>query len=195
MDRRGFWRAVLRSAVPVAQSVADSVAGPVRDLMPEPAAVSKPPGVALRPPGAAPEAAFTEQCAKGCRLCVDACPFFAIVPSYHPSQPGGGDGRPYMVPDRQACQLCGLCMTVCPTGALQVTAAAEVRIGEALLDTMNCLRHRGEACSLCISACPFPDVAIREGQPFPRILSAGCTGCGQCAEVCPTTAIRVIHRA
>lgn len=179
VDRRGFWREALKAFVPPPEALA-----PAPDPTPARSAL-------LRPPGALAEADFLSTCAPGCRHCVDACPRFAIIPSLDPSQPGGGDGRPYLLPDRAACDLCSLCMPACPTGALLETPPAEVRIGLAWLHEAACVRSRGEACRLCLEACPFPGEAIRDSGAFPVVVASACTGCGLCAEHCPAQAITV----
>lgn len=182
MDRRGFWRALLRGAVERSTPAA---------LPTRPA--TRP--AALRPPGALAGAAFLEACRSGCRMCVDACPVFALVPSYNADQPGGGDGRPYMLPDRQACVLCGLCMPACPTGALEPTAPDAVRIGRAVVRFRDCIRLDGQACRVCIERCPTEPNSVTDEDPVPRITAETCTGCGLCAEACPPHAIDVVPRA
>jgi len=184
MDRRRFWRKALRSVLPEKGGRAPDVPAHSTD-----------PGALIRPPGALPEVHFVEACANGCRICTDVCPRYAIIPSLDASQPGGGDGTPYLLPDRQACDLCGLCMPACPTGALQVTPTMDVRIGLAIIDRQACVRSRDEACDVCLQQCPYPSIAIAEGEQFPIVLDSGCTGCGLCAMACPPHAIAVVARA
>ncbi len=181
MDRRRFWREAIGSVLPGKRRPRDAGA-----------AKPQQPSALIRPPGALPEARFKDACADGCRICTDACPSFAIIPSLDASQPGGGDGTPYMLPDRQACDLCGLCMPACPTGALRVTPPMAVRIGLAVLDRQACVRSRDEACDVCLQLCPYPSIAITDGEQFPLILESGCTGCGLCAMSCPPHAIAVV---
>lgn len=181
MDRRGFWRALLRGATSRAEQALPT---PPQRVLP-----------VLRPPGALEESSFLAACPPGCRLCVDACPVYALVPSYDDDQPGGGDGRPYLVPDRQACVLCGLCMPACPTGALVPTPADEVRIGRALVRYNDCIRLEGQACRVCIDRCPVEPNAVADDDPVPSIRSEHCTGCGLCAEACPPHAIDVVPSA
>lgn len=184
MDRRRFWRTVLGSLVP-------KEGPPAPQPAPVPAAETPPP---LRPPGAGSEPRFLSLCATGCRACVDACPRFVIIPSLDAAQPGGGDGRPYLLPDQAACDLCGLCMLACPTGALAPTPPAAVRIGLAVLDPAACVRTHGQPCDICLERCPYPQVALRDEGGLPTVLDAGCTGCGLCAEACPPRALGVVAR-
>ncbi len=196
IGRRGFWRAFLGSAVRAGEAAQHASSGR-RDLARDRASARDGPAEALpvlRPPGAIVADAFLATCQEGCRMCVETCPVFAIVPSYDAEQPGGGDGRPYLLPDRQACVLCGLCMLACPTGALQPTPADDVRIGRAVIIYNDCLRVEDKACDICIERCPSTPLAIHDGERVPTIVLEHCTGCGLCAEACPPHAIAVVPR-
>jgi len=182
MDRRGFWRAVLRGAVQRAVPAA-----------PVPRARGRVP--ALRPPGALAESAFLAACLPGCRHCIDTCPVYAIVPSYDVDQPGGGDSRPYLLPDTQACVLCGLCMHACHTGALLPTPPEAVRIGRAVVRYNDCVRLDDKTCHICHERCPVEPNAVADDELVPSIRGDHCTGCGLCAEACPPHAIFVVPPA
>jgi ferredoxin-type protein NapG len=63
-------------------------------------------------------------------------------------------------------------------------------------------KHRNESpCTICADMCPFhPDptkaigmISIKGGGLLPEIREA-CNGCGACAELCPTEAIKIIPR-
>ncbi len=97
-----------------------------------------------------------------------------------------------MLPEQAACDLCGLCMPACPTGALLLTEPAKIRVGLAILDAAACLRAEDQPCSACLDRCPLPGTAIEEVESLPQIIEAGCTGCGQCAELCPPRAISIV---
>ncbi|MBR0204097.1 MAG: 4Fe-4S binding protein [Synergistaceae bacterium] len=62
------------------------------------------------------------------------------------------------------------------------------------LDESRCLnrRNRFEPCSLCESVCDFHAVTITAGPlPAPVINEKKCTGCGLCARVCPSEALKL----
>jgi len=62
--------------------------------------------------------------------------------------------------------------------------SAKLTRGTVIIDTEVC-----KGCELCIDACP-PDVLSMstetnlKGYPFP-VLTAGCTSCRACAQICP----------
>lgn len=191
IDRRAFWRAAFRGIADGAKRVKKPKPSPPAPI---PRHEPPPPPATLRPPGARDEPTFVSLCATGCRSCVDACPRYVIIPSLDTKQPGGGDGRPYLLPDRAACDLCGLCMLACPTGALAFTPPEDVRIGLAVLDIAACVRTHGQPCTICIERCPYPNVAIYDEGGLPTIDDTQCTGCGLCAEACPPHALDVVAR-
>jgi ferredoxin-type protein NapG len=145
-----------------------------------------PPPTFLRPPGALPEPRFLETCQR-CHSCVKVCPAEAIRPMRAPWSEQ--DGTPIIQPDLAPCLVCkGLeCMHVCPSGALRLVEAAEIRIGLARLREKRCLRTRGEDCRVCVDRCPIGESAIRlDDQGRVDVLPTGCVGCGVCQFYCPT---------
>lgn len=142
--------------------------------------------VVLRPPGARPEVEFVDICDRSGE-CIAACPADAI--RVLESADERIDGTPEIIPNIQACVICEdlSCMKVCPSGALQLIPAAEIRIGLAEVDHQQCLRSRDEDCRLCIEHCPIGLEAIDiDAEGRIDVQPAACTGCGVCEMYCPT---------
>lgn len=79
------------------------------------------------------------------------------------------------------------CHRFCPISALMALLANFNKATRPKIDPNLCLRKDGTPCTVCAAACPeFIDPA---GDLGDRAL-AECTRCGQCAEACPTDAIR-----
>ncbi len=146
-------------------------------------------GPVLRPPGAAPEAAFLDLCT-GSAACARACPADAIL--MLPREDGSTLDAPRIVPADAACVVCDdlACMKACPTGALTLLAREEIRIGLARVNEEACFAWNGadSECDFCVAHCPVGARAIRieetEEGKGPRIGDA-CVGCGCCEHHCP----------
>ena len=101
-----------------------------------------------------------------------------------------------LMPAQNPCVFCaGLpCVAACKTGALVPPApGAPVRIGLAVVDNARCYMGQGQPCDYCVKECPVKPKAI---SVTARGLSAGvnaglCTGCGECAQICPANAISI----
>lgn len=141
----------------------------------------------LRPPGALKESEFLETCHR-CGSCVEACPAKAIFA--WSSGDSKTEGTPVIDADAAACVVCeGLdCMGVCPSGALlQVESRELIDMGLAEVSAEQCVRSQGEVCTICLERCPLGDTAlVMAGDGPPRVLEAGCVGCGVCQLYCPT---------
>ncbi|MDP1606853.1 MAG: ferredoxin-type protein NapG [Rhodocyclaceae bacterium] len=165
------------------------------------------PPVALRPPGALPEAEFSAACIR-CGLCVRDCPYHMLYLA-KPGEPLS-TGTPYFVARQAPCEMCEHipCVKACPTNALDhaLTDITKAKMGLAVLvDQETCLNFLGLRCDICYRVCPVLDKAItlepqsnlRTGRHtlfIPVVHSAHCTGCGVCEKACPTeiAAIKVL---
>lgn len=140
----------------------------------------------LRPPGSLSEHEFLKACHR-CNYCVDACPADAILPLQH--EDINLRGTPSIDSNHQPCVVCSslVCMTVCPSGALQPVEVHEIAIGLAEVNHGLCLNSQGINCRHCIEMCPIGEDAIqRDSQNRIKVDPEGCIGCGVCQYECPT---------
>lgn len=163
------------------------VVGPITDYLERRLPALRPASL-LRPPGAVEESRFADVCQR-CGACIEVCPAHAIFPAADEFRLGAG--TPVIDADQAACVVCaGLkCTHVCPSGALlPVLDPQDIRMGTAQVYADLCVRSEGETCTLCVDRCPLGTAAIRfEDSGPPRVLSAGCVGCGVCQLFCPPT--------
>ena len=155
------------------------------------------PAVAIRPPGAGPEADFLGACVR-CGLCVRDCPYDTLRLAEL-----GEDvamGTPYFIARDVPCEMCEdiPCVVACPTDTLDpaLTDIDDARMGLAvLIDQETCLNFLGLRCDVCYRVCPLIDEAItldrmvneRTGVHAmfrPVVHSEHCTGCGKCERAC-----------
>ncbi|UCE88490.1 MAG: ferredoxin-type protein NapF [Pseudomonadota bacterium] len=136
--------------------------------------------ILTRPPWAAPETRFAEQCTR-CGACSGACPEHIITV--------GRDGYPQIDFRRGECTLCAACVEVCEPGAL-APAAVPWTLYACIGDT--CLALRGVVCRSCAEQCETAAIVMRlvtGGLAVPAVRRDACTGCGACFRVCPVSAV------
>lgn len=145
--------------------------------------------VALRPPGALPEDAFSDACTR-CFRCGNACPNDCI--EFHPVEAGLEKMfTPYIHARSRGCVLCGECTTACPTGALRPFEISEqgwlarVDMGKARVNEDLCFSYHGRTCGACYQACPLAGRAMTIGlYETPIVHLEHCVGCGLCEQAC-----------
>lgn len=134
---------------------------------------------AIHPPGA--HAGFLQLCTQ-CGDCSRACPQAIVVQSV--------SGFPELDFSKGACTFCQDCMRACPTGALAQDDTPEWPWRASVGAT--CLSLAGIACRTCEDGCGEQALRFRlvtGGRAIPLIDTDLCTGCGECAYVCPAGAI------
>ena len=156
------------------------------------------PAMAIRPPGALPEAEFLGACIR-CGMCVRDCPYDILKLG----QLGSDDvvpGTPYFTARSGPCEMCEdiPCIPACPTNALDhaLTDINQARMGLAVVvDQESCIAFLGLRCEVCFNICPIRGEAItldyqhntRSGKHalfIPVVHSDACTGCGLCEKAC-----------
>ncbi len=215
-NRRDFFRKVLLKGLDHAESAGKAMAFRATQFIkpddPTPQnraniAESKPkptlsrPDNWLRPPGALPEKKFLQTC-ETCGECAKVCPANCILIDSSSDNPIA-DGKPYIEPRRLPCVMCEdmACMQSCPSGALDLLASLnDIKMGLAVVDHAVCFRTAKvdegadeisdcqRDCQACVSQCPVGDKALSindDGEI--EVHEEGCTGCGVCEWVCPTT--------
>lgn len=148
----------------------------------------------VRPPGAAVEDRFLELCTR-CDDCIKACPEW-VVRKAGPEFGKRQEGFPVILPAENPCLFCaGLpCIAACKTGALiQPATGVRLRIGLAVVDAARCYMSQGQPCDYCVKECPVRPKAVSLGaRTLPAVVDAdACTGCGECAQICPANAITI----
>lgn len=186
--RRDFFKEALNQIIkPVADFIDDRIG--------ENPLINDLPDEILRPPGALSEPEFLEKCLR-CGNCVKNCPADAIKPIQ--SRDSDLARTPYIEPDSQPCVICDslACMNVCPSGALQLVFAEDIRMGIAIFHAETCLRANAVDCTYCVDSCPIGEDAITlSTDGLIEIFDTGCTGCGVCQYACPTSPKSVVIKS
>ena len=79
-----------------------------------------------------------------------------------------------------------LCVSACPTRALELPAGATKEntiIGKAVINTDWCLAYKLIGCRFCYDACPYEAIKL-DDENRPVVLDNKCNGCGACESVC-----------
>lgn len=133
-----------------------------------------------RPPGVLDEDEFLSKCMR-CKQCMYIC---ATDPKagnvLFPAKMSDGYNvvnTPVKIEENgHKCTACGLCKTVCPSGAI---GGGEAIVPQFFADT--CV-----GCYKCVGACPA--LALSEGENgYPKVDTALCTSCGTCVTTCAET--------
>jgi ferredoxin-type protein NapG len=135
----------------------------------------------IRPPGACPEEEFLTLCNR-CGKCEKTCPEGTI--SIARSDSGEAVGTPVLHPEKHPCTFCMECIRVCPTEALLESRGTD--IGKAVILEERCIAWKGGGCLICGERCQAKAVTWRHLRA-PLIQKERCSGCGECAYVCPVS--------
>ncbi len=194
MSRKDFFR---YGFARLATGIADALSAAARARTGGARTPAPPPAVRfVRPPGARPEAEFLERCTR-CDDCIKACPHW-VVRKAGPELGATIEGTPILLPHENPCLFCSAlpCIDACLPGALRRPAGGPVRIGLARVKIELCYQAQRQPCDYCEKSCPVRPRAIRVGSPgdVPAVDADGCTGCGQCAQICPGNALWIEDR-
>ncbi len=119
-----------------------------------------------------------EKC-KGCLECEKACS------KVHFKTDEGGDKSAIRIHksnnnyEMKVCNQCGLCIDMCPVGAL-----TRRKNGVVTLDKNTCI-----GCQACVGFCPI-DVMAKSDV---RIEPFKCISCGACVRECPEKALELVE--
>ncbi len=126
-------------------------------------------------------------CDYGCMglgSCKEICQFNAIVIE-----------NGIAVVDKEACKACGQCADICPNHLIEMipyeskyqvfcSSKSKGKDVKAVCD-VGCI-----GCRLCVKQCEFDAIQFEDN--LAHIDAEKCTGCGKCAEKCPTGVIGFI---
>ena len=121
---------------------------------------------------------YAEKC-NGCLECEKACS------KVHFKTDEGGDKsaiRVYKTDksyEMQVCNQCGLCIDMCPVGAL-----TRRKNGVVTLDKNTCI-----GCQACVGFCPIDAMA----KSYTVIEPFKCISCGACVRACPENALELVE--
>ncbi|MEF8879397.1 MAG: 4Fe-4S binding protein [Candidatus Thermoplasmatota archaeon] len=117
----------------------------------------------------------------GCRECEKACS------QIHFKTEEGGDKSAIRITEKEAggyemsvCDQRGLCIDICPVGALY-----RKKNGVVWLDEEKCV-----GCQMCVGFCPIGSMRKTEV----RIEPFKCISCGACVRACPQDALELVDK-
>lgn len=145
----------------------------------------------VRPPGGQDEGRMVSACIR-CERCYEICPRNVIAPA-HIETGIVAMRTPTFDFSRDYCDWCQegndgqpLCVSVCPTLALELPAGATPEntiLGKAVLNKDWCLAYKLIGCRYCYDACPYEAMGLdSNGRPY--VIDEKCNGCGACESVC-----------
>ena len=155
-----------------------------------------------------PEYDFTaeindDKCVR-CESCSVACPRDAIVRDVPAYEGEGGetprqaalDAETKLTVDKEKCNACGICSSLCPALTLKrgaFTAEKVGVVGDVVWDAKLC-----NACRVCADACPQKAIAVERVVKVDAKLAGSvsidkdnCVTCSWCATVCPQEAVTI----
>ena len=136
-----------------------------------------------RPPYAIPERDFRTRCQR-CDDCIKSCDTGIIGKDE--------DGFPVLRFGHAKCTFCGACADACKSGALNINAPRSWTISAHIDET--CLSLVGTTCRACEESCGADAIRFRlmtGGRALALVDENRCTGCGNCAVVCPSHSIKM----
>jgi len=120
----------------------------------------------------------------GLASCEHACPFGAIKMV---------DSIAVIIPEK--CTACGKCVAVCPKNLIEIVPEkSNVRVLCNSVDKGKLVRENCRAgcfgCTLCQKVCRYDAIKIEDNLAL--IDYEKCTLCGECADKCPSKAIKIM---
>ena len=122
---------------------------------------------------------YPEKCI-GCLACEEACSKVQFK-----TEEGGEKSAIHIIKNNgtfqmDTCNQCGLCIDMCPVGAL-----FRNKQGVVLLDKKQCI-----GCQACVAFCPIN--AMKKASV--RIEPFKCISCGACVRACPKQALELVEK-